>query len=202
MPLPVNGGERGGSRDRLRIVVVDAERAGDLGEGQRRFIAPSRAVAERRIVRVRRRRHRALVDPRVEHVDEAVHHLRDVDVLQVAALHAVGHRLAAGVAGAAHLVHPVVRRCPCRAGCARCCACSRDSWTTSSPGCCGGQMLLYIWCATSICGTNAALSAAVVSSTSLPSFITTGYQVPAAGSSSSRPSKNRLPSRPTFSPGV
>ncbi len=64
--------------------------------------------AERGIVGMRGRRRGSLVDPRVEHVDEAVHHFRDVDVLQVAALHGVGQRLATRVARSAHFVHAVV----------------------------------------------------------------------------------------------
>jgi hypothetical protein len=71
-------------------------------------------VAELRPVGTRGRRLNALVHPGVEHVNEAVHHSREIEDLHVPAppcpersRGAVGEHFSAAVTDAANFVHPV-----------------------------------------------------------------------------------------------
>ena len=111
-PFPVNGGKGRRAGRAVREWEIDAERAGDLGKGHapdsrwchRRSTSPSTLQSERVGGGVH-----PLVDPCVEHVDELFHQLRHVQDLDVAAP-SLGKRLAARVADAADLVHPLLAR--------------------------------------------------------------------------------------------
>ena len=68
--------------------------------------AVSVRVAQFGPIRMRRRRRHPLVGPRVNQIDEPIHRLREIEIQN---LTAPSFALAAGVADAADLVHPVVR---------------------------------------------------------------------------------------------